>query len=72
MHNETIKDFAVKQGFQDIKILGKYNDYDIYQPIFTDGKTHIVGMPQYILVKDEDIRLEIDKKLKITKTLFPE
>lgn len=72
MHNEVIKSFAIKQGFQDIKLLGKYNDYDIYQPIFTDEKTHIVGMPQYILVRDEDIRFEIDKDLKITKTLFTE
>lgn len=72
MHNEIIKAFAIKQGFQDIKLLGKYKDYDIYQPIFTDGKTHIVGMPQYILVKDEDIKLEIDKSFKITKTLFSE
>jgi hypothetical protein len=72
MHNDIIKVFAVKQGFQDIKLLGKYNDYDIYQPIFTDEKTHIVGMPQYILVKGENIKLEIDKSFKITKTFFPE
>ena len=58
MHNEKIKAFAIKQGFQDIKPLGKYNDSDIYQPIFTDGKKHIVGFPQYIMVKDENISLE--------------
>ena len=72
MHNDTIKAFAIQQGFQDIKPLGKYNDSDIYQPIFTDGKTHIVGFPQYILVKDEDISLKIDSKFEITKIMFPD
>ena len=72
MHNDEIKAFAIKQGFQDIKPLGKYKDSDIYQPIFIDGKRHIVGLPQYILVKDENISLKIDSKFEITKIMFPD
>ena len=69
MLNDEIKEFAINQGFQDIKEIGKYKDYIVYQPFFTDGKKHIVGYPQYILVNGETIKLQVDIKFEITKSL---
>ncbi len=69
MPNENIKEFAIKQGFQDVKEIGKYKEFTVYQPFFTDGKKHIVGYPQYILVTGETIKLHVDSKFEITKSL---
>lgn len=72
MSEEKIKDFAIKNGFQDVKEIGKYNEYVVYAPIFTDGKARKIGYPQYILIKDEEISLKIDISLEMTKELFQE
>ena len=72
MLNEEIKAFAIKQGFQDVKEIGKYKEFTVYQPFFTDGKKHIVGYPQYILVRDKEIKLQVDTNFEITKIVFPE
>lgn len=65
MLNEDIKKFAIQHGFQDIKEIGKYKDFTVFQPLFTDGKKHIIGFPQYIFVKDEEIKLYIDTKFEV-------
>ena len=70
MLNEDIKNFAIKQGFQDIKEIGKYKDFTVYRPFFTDDKKRIVGYPQYILVKGEEIQLHVDVTFEITKVFY--
>lgn len=72
MPNEKIKEFAIKNGFQDVREIGKYNEYVVFAPIFTDGKSRKIGYPQYILVKNEEISLRIDISLEMTKELFPD
>lgn len=70
MLNEDIKTFAIKQGFQDVKEIGKYKEFTVYQPFFTDNKKHIVGYPQYILVNGEEIKLHVDVTFEITKVFY--
>lgn len=70
MLNENIKVFAIKQGFQDVKEIGKYKEFTVYQPFFTDNKKHIVGYPQYILVNGEEIKLHVDVTFEITKVFY--
>lgn len=67
MLNEEIKTFVIKHGFQDAKEIGKYKEFTVYQPFFTDGKKHIVGYPQYILVNGKEIKLHVDMKFEIAK-----
>jgi hypothetical protein len=66
MLNEQIKAFAIKQGFQDVKEIGKYKEYTVYVPIFTDGKSRKTGYPQYILVNNNQISIKIDNDFEIT------
>jgi hypothetical protein len=42
--------------YDDAKYIGKWNGYEVYEPIFTDDKEHYIGFPQYILVKGETLR----------------
>lgn len=71
MLNADIKKFAVQQGFQDVKEIGNYKDYKVYQPCFTDGKKHVIGYPHYILVNENEIKLQVDVKFEITDVIFP-
>jgi hypothetical protein len=50
------KKLAKKAGFHDAKLIGKWKGYEVVEPIFTDGETHFVGMPQYLLCKDGKLR----------------
>lgn len=50
------KKMARKAGFHDVKRVGKWNGYEVFEPIFTDGNTHLIGFPQYILHKDGKLR----------------
>lgn len=57
--NEIIA-FAKKQGYDGISPLGKWREYDAYEPTFkgTNEETPaIVGPPLMILVKGNEIRM---------------
>ncbi len=36
-------------GFHDARRVGEWNGYDVVESIFTEGETHFIGFPQYIL-----------------------
>lgn len=60
MSKEKIIAFAKEQGYDGIAPLGKWREYDAYEPTFkgTDEENPaIVGPPLMILVKGEDIRM---------------
>ena len=46
---EKAKQMARKYGFHAVKYAGKWRDCKVYEPIFTDGETHCIGFPQYII-----------------------
>ncbi|MCK9479196.1 MAG: hypothetical protein M0R40_06805 [Firmicutes bacterium] len=54
--NEII-DFAKKQGYISAKSLGKWNGYDIYEPIYNEDGVSFIGVPLLILVQDKEIRM---------------
>ena len=68
---EKIKELAKSYGFHDVKKLGLMNDYEVYEPIFTDGKERMIGHPHYIFVKDNEIKMKIDNDFKISDFFFP-
>ena len=52
-----VKAFSKEQGYDDVLYLGKWKDYDVYEPVFRGEKVSIVGIPLVILVKDETVRM---------------
>ncbi len=51
---------AKDAGFHDVKYIGKWKDYEIVEPIFTDGEIHYIGYPQYILIEGSQLRWTAD------------
>lgn len=56
MKEQEILKFARKSIFDTAKRLGKWKDYEVWEPEFSDGQTRYIGFPQFILVKGDSIR----------------
>lgn len=50
------KEMAREAGYHDTKRLGKWNNYEIIEPVFTDNEMHCIGIPQFILVDGKTMR----------------
>lgn len=72
MLKEDIKKFAIQQGFEDAKEIGKYKNFTVYQPLFNDGKPRMIGYPQYIFVDGEEIKLHVDVGFEVSQVFFSE
>lgn len=60
MDKAKIIEFAKKNGYADVAPLGKYKEYDAYEPIIegaTEEEIAYVGPPLMVLVKGETIRM---------------
>lgn len=58
MIQERITEFAKSQGYDDAEYIGKWHDYDCYEPYSnTENAVDYVGLPLLILVKDDKIRM---------------
>ena len=44
------KNEARNEGYHDVKYIGKRDDSLLYEPIFTDGMVHYIGVPQIIVI----------------------
>lgn len=51
-----IKKNSKINGFHDANYIGMWNGHKVYEPIYTDGKEHDIGYPQYILSKGNSLR----------------
>lgn len=65
MSKEKILEFAKKNGYDDVEPLGKWREFDCYEPIF-DGTSEeepaIVGLPLIILVNGDEIRMSTEEE----------
>lgn len=59
MSKKDITAFAKKQGYDGVLPLGKWKEYDAYEPTFkgSDEDMAAVGPPLMILVKGDEIRM---------------
>lgn len=60
MNKKEITAFAKKQGYDGVLPLGKWKDYECYEPFFenaTDEEPAEVGPPLIVLVKGDEIRM---------------
>ena len=65
MSNDKILAFAKKNGYDGAEPLGKWRDYDCYEPTFEDTSEEepaIVGLPLIILVKGDEIRMSTEEE----------
>ena len=47
---KKIKKMTKENCFHDVNYIGMWNGHKVYEPIYTDGKEHDIGYPQYILI----------------------
>ena len=68
---EKIKNELKDIGFDTLEYLGKWDGYKVYSPIYTnlkDNEVPIIGLPLYVLEKDDEVRLSDDNEcFKIMK-----
>lgn len=58
MNKDKIQKFAQENGYEKINYKGKWKDYEVFDPIYSESKEiSYVGYPLMILVKNEEIRL---------------
>lgn len=57
-----IKRYAQSLGYVDVLPLGKWRDYDVYEPVFTHDEVSMAGLPLVILVHGDEIRMSTEEE----------
>lgn len=60
MKKSEITAFAKKNGYDGVVSLGKWREYDAYEPVFnksSEEEPAFIGPPLLVLVKGEEIRM---------------
>lgn len=57
MKIQKVIDFARKHGYDNVKPLDPWREYEVYEPVFTGNDVVCIGLPLIILIKDETIRM---------------
>jgi len=53
---QEAKMMARNLGYHDAVRRGTWNGFEVVAPVFTDDEMHIIGLPQYILYKDGELK----------------
>lgn len=59
---EAVISFAKQQGYDNAIYLGKWKDYNAYEPVFDDADVSFVGLPFIILEKDDVVRMSTSEE----------
>lgn len=65
MSKNKIVAFAKEQGYDGVAPLGKWREYDVYEPTFNgtnEDTPAFVGPPLIILVKGNEIRMSTEEE----------
>ena len=58
MKLDKIINFAKEQGYETAEYIGKWKNYDLYEPVFsTEAEVSYIGLPFTIMVKGDLIRM---------------
>jgi hypothetical protein len=57
MDEKEILKFAKQEGYEDISYIGKWREFEVYEPLFDFEGTSYVGLPFIILVTQDEIRM---------------
>lgn len=47
---------AQESIYDDAQYVGRWNGFEVYEPIFNDDEVRFTGLPQYILAKGGTLR----------------
>jgi hypothetical protein len=61
MDIEKIREFAKSQGYKNVQYLGKWREYDVYEPLTGEGVA-CIGLPFIVLVQGDTIRMSTEKE----------
>lgn len=65
------KNMAYQEGYDNVKYLNKWHEYDVFEPIYNDNEIRITGYPIFILHKDGKFRWsEYEEGVQIMDKLF--
>lgn len=65
------KNMAYQEGYDNVKYLNKWHEYDVFEPIYNDNEIRITGYPVFILHKDAKFRWsEYEEGVQIMDKLF--
>jgi len=58
MYRKKALDFARKQGYDSLTVMGCYENYEVYSPYCKSWKENppVIGLPQLILVNDKEVK----------------
>ena len=62
MNMETVISFAKQQGYDNALYLGKWKEYDAYEPVFDSADVSFVGLPFMILTKGDTVRMSTSEE----------
>ena len=62
MEIDTVISFAKQQGYDNAIYLGKWKDYDAYEPVFDGADVSFVGLPFMILAKGDMVRMSTSEE----------
>ncbi len=57
MTEDQILNFAIDQEYDNFSYIGKWREYEVYEPLFDYEGISYVGLPLIILVKGDTIRM---------------
>lgn len=58
-HNIALK-MAKESIYDDVKYIGVWEGYEIYEPILTNAGLCFIGFPQFVIIKDGKARWSTD------------
>ena len=53
---EKAKKMAQQSIYDNVKYIGKWKDYYVFEPTFNDDEVHFIGFPQFILYDEKGYR----------------
>lgn len=65
-------ELAKSSIYDGVQHLGKWNGYEVFDPIFDDDEPRFIGLPQFILEKDNKFRWsQGDEWQEIMEQFYP-
>lgn len=56
--------------YDDVKYVGEWQGFELYEPIFNDDEVHYIGMPSYILKKGDVVRWNTINETRQLMSIF--
>ena len=67
---KEVIEFAKKKGYINAKYIGKWDVYNVYEPIFSFDKIAFIGLPLVILKNKNELRMSTpEEAMKILREL---